>query len=214
MNKWIKQIGIVLFGLMMFIGLGRIANAAELSPQQLMQQTADKLFGDIRENQAKIKQDPNYLRVIVRQDLMPYVHYKYAGSLVLGAYFRTTSPEQREPYFNAFDQFIEQTFAQALTLYHNQKITIETPKAQNNTDSNIAVIRVLVTDGAQQNNLDFYWRKNSKTGQWQVYDMAVEGVSMIETKQKEWAPILRKNGIVALTAKIEKAAKDPIVFSK
>ncbi|AWX14492.1 phospholipid-binding protein MlaC [Mergibacter septicus] len=213
MNSVLRKMGAFFLVSMVLLGLGQVARATELTPEQLMQQTADKLFGDIKENQAKIKQDPNYLRQIVRQDLMPYVHYKYAGSLVLGAYFRSTSPEQREPFFNAFQQFIEQTYAQALTLYHNQKIIIEKPKATN-SDSNISVIRVVVVDGNKQNNLDFYWRKNTRTGEWQVYDMAAEGVSMIATKQKEWAPILRKEGIEILTKQIEKSAKAPIVFSK
>lgn len=215
MKKILRKIGTLFLASMLLLGLGQAAMATELSPEQLMQQTADKLFGDIKDNQAKIKQDPNYLRQIVHQDLMPYVHYKYAGSLVLGPYFRATSPEQREPFFNAFKQLIEQTYAQALTLYHNQKIIIEKPNgAQDSPNSNIAVIRVVVLDGNNQNNLDFYWRKNTRTGQWQVYDMAAEGVSMIATKQKEWAPILRKQGIEALTKQVEKAAKDPIVFSK
>ena len=47
---------------------------AETSPYVLMQQASDKLFADIKSNQAKIKKDPNYLRTIVRNDLLPYVH--------------------------------------------------------------------------------------------------------------------------------------------
>ena len=42
---------------------------AETSPYVLMQQASDKLFADIKNNQATIKKDPNYLRTIVRNDL-------------------------------------------------------------------------------------------------------------------------------------------------
>ena len=62
------------------------------NPYLLMQNASDKLFSDIKANQAKITQDPNYLKNIVRQDLMPYVHVNYAGSLVLGQHFKTTTP--------------------------------------------------------------------------------------------------------------------------
>ena len=75
---------------------------AETSPYVLMQQASDKLFADIKNNQAKIKKDPNYLRTIVRNDLLPYVQVNYAGSLVLGSYFKSTTPEQREKFFKAF----------------------------------------------------------------------------------------------------------------
>mgnify|MGYP002657707029 FL=1 len=61
---------------------------AETSPYVLMQQASDKLFADIKSNQAKIKKDPNYLRTIVRNDLLPYVQVNYAGSLVLVSLFK------------------------------------------------------------------------------------------------------------------------------
>ncbi|OBW92710.1 hypothetical protein QS62_08510 [Gallibacterium salpingitidis] len=187
---------------------------AEQNPYQLMQQASDKLFADITANQSQIKQNPNYLRTIVKQDLMPYVHVKYAGSLVLGNYFKAATPEQREAFFKAFGNFIEQSYAQVLTFYSKQKVTIEPEKSVEG--KNIVNIRVVVeqNNGAAPINLDFKWRKNSKTNEWQAYDMAAEGVSMVETKKNEWSGVLRKDGIEALTAQIEKSASLPITLDK
>ncbi len=179
------------------------------SPYELTQQAAEKLFADIKANQSTIKSDPNQLRSIVRKDLMPYVHVNYAGSLVLGTYFKSTTPEQREKFFAAFDKFIEQAYAQALTMYTNQDIQIQ--KEQLNGASQASVlVKLLQSNGQAPLNLNFQWRKNSKTGNWQVYDMTAEGVSMVETKKQEWSSILRKDGIDALTAQVEKAAAAPV----
>ncbi|MDG2953796.1 phospholipid-binding protein MlaC [Bisgaard Taxon 10/6] len=183
--------------------------AAE-GPYELTQRAADKLFADLKSNNAAIKSNPNMLKNIVRNDLMPYVHVNYAGSLVLGQYFRSTTPQQRETFFAAFDKFIEQAYAQALTMYNGQDVQVQ--KAQLNGDSQASVKVKLIQ--AQPLNLTFQWRKNSKTGQWQVYDMTAEGVSMVETKKQEWSNILRKEGIDALTAQVQKAAAVPVTFSK
>ena len=187
---------------------------AETSPYVLMQQASDKLFADIKNNQAKIKKDPNYLRTIVRNDLLPYVHVNYAGSLVLGSYFKSTTPEQREKFFKAFSDFIEQAYAQVLTAYTDQNIQIEPAKEVG--DKNLVSIRVnIMQNGGQAPiKLDFKWRKNSKTGEWQAYDMVAEGVSMVVTKQNEWSGILRQQGIDALTAQIQKSAAAPVTLSK
>lgn len=183
--------------------------AAE-GPYELTQRAADKLFADLKSNNAAIKSNPNMLKNIVRNDLMPYVHVNYAGSLVLGQYFRSTTPQQRETFFAAFDKFIEQAYAQALTMYNGQDVQVQ--KAQLNGDSQASVkVKLIQT---QPLNLTFQWRKNSKTGQWQVYDMTAEGVSMVETKKQEWSNILRKEGIDALTAQVQKAAAVPVTFSK
>lgn len=187
---------------------------AETSPYVLMQQASDKLFADIKNNQTKIKKDPNYLRTIVRNDLLPYVQVNYAGSLVLGSYFKSTTPEQREKFFKAFSDFIEQAYAQVLTAYTDQNIQIEPAKEVG--DKNLVSIRVnIVQNGGQAPiKLDFKWRKNSKTGEWQAYDMVAEGVSMVVTKQNEWSGILRQQGIDALTAQIQKSAAAPVTLSK
>ena len=186
----------------------------ETSPYVLMQQASDKLFADIKNNQAKIKKDPNYLRTIVRNDLLPYVQVNYAGSLVLGSHFKSTTPEQREKFFKAFSDFIEQAYAQVLTAYTDQNIQIEPAKEVG--DKNLVSIRVnIMQNGGQAPiKLDFKWRKNSKTGEWQAYDMVAEGVSMVVTKQNEWSGILRQQGIEALTAQIQKSAAAPVTLSK
>ena len=183
------------------------------NPYLLMQNASDKLFSDIKANQAKITQDPNYLKDIVRQDLMPYVHVNYAGSLVLGQHFKTTTPEQRNKFFTAFDQFIVQAYAQALTMYKDQKVEIEQPKDV--SDSKVSIrVKVIQSGNQAPINLNFYWRKNSKDGKWQVYDMAAEGVSMVDTKKQEWSSILRKDGIDALTEQVQKAANVPVTLNK
>ena len=187
---------------------------AETSPYVLMQQASDKLFADIKSNQATIKKDPNYLRTIVRNDLLPYVQVNYAGSLVLGSHFKSTTPEQREKFFKAFSDFIEQAYAQVLTAYTDQNIQIEPAKEVG--DKNLVSIRVnIMQNGGQAPiKLDFKWRKNSKTGEWQAYDMVAEGVSMVVTKQQEWSGILRQQGIDALTVQVQKSAAQPVTFSK
>ena len=191
------------------------ATAADQSnPYTLMNEAANKTFTRLKSEQAKIKQDPNYLREIVRQELLPYVQIKYAGALVLGRFYREATPAQREAYFKAFGDYLAQAYGQALALYHGQTYQIEPAKPLGNT--NIIAIRVTIIDpqGRPPVRLDFQWRKNSQTGNWQAFDMIAEGVSMITTKQNEWGDLLRTKGIDALTAQLEASAKQPITLDQ
>ncbi|HGO5823818.1 TPA: phospholipid-binding protein MlaC [Mannheimia haemolytica] len=210
MLKNIKKI--IVTGLVAVSALFSTTAFAETSPYVLMQQTADKLFGDIKASQSKIKSNPEYLRTIVRNDLMPHIHVKYAGQLVLGKNLSAATDAQKEAFFNAFGQFVEQSYAQVLTQYQDQSVQIESPKSVDG--KSIVSIRVNVSGNgaAQPIKLDFKWRKNSKTGEWQAYDMAAEGVSMVATKQNEWAGVIRQKGIDALTAQVAQAAKQPITL--
>ncbi|OBY49759.1 phospholipid-binding protein MlaC [Aggregatibacter aphrophilus] len=200
--------------LVIFTALFAVQQAmAEDTPYDLTKQVSDKLFSDIKASQSKIKQDPNYLKTIVRQDLMPYVHVKYAGSKILGQNYKTVTQEERDRYFAVLDKYIEQVYAQVLTMYSDQSIQIGKMKEES---ASLAIVNVKVAQPNNQPplNVDFYWYKNSKTGQWQVYDMTAGGASMVNTKQQEWSPIIRKQGLDALTAQLQKSADTPITLSK
>ncbi|EPL6453727.1 MULTISPECIES: phospholipid-binding protein MlaC [Providencia] len=186
----------------------------QTNPYKLMDEAAAKTFNRLKSEQPKIKQDPEYLRTIVREELLPYVQIKYAGALVLGTYYKGATPAQRDAYFAAFEDYLEQVYGQALAMYHGQ--TYQIAPEQPVGDKNIVAIRVTITDtnGRPPVRLDFQWRKNSKTGYWQAYDMIAEGVSMITTKQNEWGDILRKQGIDGLTKQLEISAKAPITLEE
>lgn len=207
-----------MFKRLMMIAMLAIAPFAmavdQTNPYKLMDEAAEKTFTRLTNEQAQIRKDPNYLRTIVREELLPYVQIKYAGALVLGTYYKSATPAQRDAYFTAFEDYLEQVYGQALAMYHGQ--TYQIAPAQPLGDQNIVAIRVTIVDpnGRPPVRLDFQWRKNSKTGYWQAYDMIAEGVSMITTKQNEWGDILRKQGIDGLTKQLEISAKAPITLDE
>ena len=200
----------------LLVVMAPLANAAvdKTNPYSVMNEAANKTFTRLKTEQPKIKQDPNYLRLIVREELLPYVQVKYAGALVLGRYYQQATPAQREAYFAAFSDYLQQAYGQALAMYNGQSYTVQ--PEQSYADKDIIAIRVTITDpnGRPPVRLDFQWRKNSRTGEWQAYDMIAEGVSMISTKQNEWADILRQKGIEGLTARLKQAAAQPITLDK
>ncbi len=194
------------------------ANAADqvdqTDPYALMNQAAQKTFTRLKNEQAKIKQNPNYLREIVSQELMPYVQVKYAGALVLGRFYNQATPAQRDAYYQAFGDYLTQAYGQALAMYHGQTYQIQSPQPLG--DANIVAIRVTIIDpnGRPPVRLDFQWRKNTRTGAWQAYDMVAEGISMITTKQNEWGDLLRTKGIDGLTAQLKTYAAQPITLGQ
>lgn len=205
---------LLMIALLAIAPLAANAAADQTNPYKLMNEAAEKTFTRLKNEQPKIKQDPNYLREVVRQELMPYVQVKYAGALVLGRYYRDATPAQRDAYFAAFGDYLAQAYGQALALYNGQTYQIQ--PEQPIGDANIVAIRVTIIDpnGRPPVRLDFQWRKNSQTGNWQAYDMVAEGISMITTKQNEWGDLLRTKGIDGLTAQLKTYAAQPITLDK
>ena len=179
------------------------ATAFANDPYQDMQVAADKIFNTMKAESATLKSDPNKLKDIVRTDLLPYVQVKYAGALILGNAYKSATDAQRTAYFNAFENYLVQAFAQALSMYNGQTYQVE--KSKDLGDKSLVSIRILLNQpdkNQQPIRIDFQWRKNTVTGEWKAYDLTAEGVSMVTTKQNEWATVLRQKGIDELTKQL------------
>lgn len=194
---------LMMVALLVIAPLSAATAADQTNPYKLMDEAAQKTFDRLKNEQPQIRANPDYLRTIVDQELLPYVQVKYAGALVLGQYYKSATPAQREAYFAAFREYLKQAYGQALAMYHGQ--TYQIAPEQPLGDKTIVPIRVTIIDpnGRPPVRLDFQWRKNSQTGNWQAYDMIAEGVSMITTKQNEWGTLLRTKGIDGLTAQLK-----------
>ncbi len=205
---------LMMVALLIIAPLSAATAADQSNPYKLMNEAAQKTFDRLKNEQPKIRANPDYLREVVDQELLPYVQVKYAGALVLGRYYKDATPAQREAYFAAFREYLKQAYGQALAMYHGQ--TYQIAPEQPLGDATIVPIRVTIIDpnGRPPVRLDFQWRKNTQTGNWQAYDMIAEGVSMITTKQNEWSDLLRTKGIDGLTAQLKSISQQKNYFGR
>lgn len=176
-------------------------------PFELVQVVAKELFERIASEQDVISQNPEQLRIVVSEQLVPSINHKYAAAMVLGKYHKKTTPAQRQEFFDAFKKYLVATYAGILTLYKDQQVVFE--PASSIKGKKIVLVRVRVLDqGRPDINIDFKLRKSSKTGNWSAYDMIAEGVSVLDSKRAELQSLIRQQGIESVTALLlEKAAK-------
>ncbi|MGF1692793.1 phospholipid-binding protein MlaC [Photobacterium kagoshimensis] len=179
-------------------------------PYKMMAVVSTTMFDRLKAEQARINQNPEHLRVVVQQELLPYVNSRYAAYKVLGPQLKKTTKVQRNAFVDAFTEYLVASYAQVLTQYTDQQIRIEPAKAVP-ADRTIVSVRVDIIDKQRPPiRLDFKLRKNKKTNEWQGYDMVAEGVSMISTKQSEWSGQLRTEGVEAVTNTLKTLAAKPI----
>ncbi|AMG30265.1 phospholipid-binding protein MlaC [Grimontia hollisae] len=208
MNKWI-----VAFVVMLGIAFSSLSVAAEIdakNPYTLINSVADNAFSRLKADKEQYIANPELLRDVVKQELMPYINVRYAALKVLGPQARKASKEERDLFTEAFYDYLVASYAQILTQYTDQEIVVEQEK-EIDDKRKVVSVRVDILDKARPPiRLDFALRKNGKTEEWQGFDVQVEGVSMLDTKTSEWSGELRKNGIEAVAKQLIERAKAPI----
>ena len=182
-------------------------------PYALVNEAASKTFARLQKDQPQIKQDPAYLRQIIREELMPYVDNKFASFKVIGSNIKNTTPEQRERFVLAFTDYIVATYADALAKYNDQTIKVE-PTKPTDGDKIVSVNVVVQSKGKPDVSVVFKLRQNNKTGEWKAFDMVAENVSLLASKQSELGGMIRDKGIDAVSTMLEEHNKKPVTVKK
>lgn len=196
-----------------FAAFGVVADEVDKTqPYQMMKQVAEVTFDRLKAEQPKIKQDPNLLKTIVEEELMPYVNDRYAALKLLGPNLKGAKREDVGEFIKAFRAYLVTSYAQVLTQYSDQQIAFG-PEPKLDSSKRITSIKVDIIDAPRPNiKLEFKLRKDKKTGEWLAFDMVAEGISLLSSKQSEWNTKIRQDGILAVAKDLEKLAEQPIRF--
>ncbi len=178
-----------------------------VSPYKVIEVTGNKLFAKIANNQEALKKFPDLMRDIVEEELMPSVDYQYASFKILGKHLNKTTAEQRVKFITAMRAYLVRTYANALAQYHNQKVLFEPEVVLKDNVKSASVDVKIVDTGKPDINITFQMRKDSKSQEWKAYDMIVEGISLISTKQSEFNRKISDLGLDQVTVELASIAK-------
>ena len=181
------------------------------NPYKMVNEVANVTFKRFAKEQPNIRANPNILKDIVREELIPYTDYRYAAFKVVGSNLKYTTEKEREEFVPAFRDYFITSYAQVFTLYNNQKVEFEPAKTYGD-EKILAVGTVIIEDGRPPINIVFKVRKDSRSGEWRAFDMVAEGVSLLDSKQAELASIIRQQGLAHVTAMLKEKSQRDIVF--
>ena len=134
------------------------------NPYLMIRKVAEKTFKRFSNEQSAIQENPNLLKNIVNEELMPYIDYKYSAYKVIGAQnFKSTTEKERKAFVPVFRDYLITSYAQVFTLYKQQEVTFEPAKTLKN-EKIVSVNTSVIEPGREPINISFRVRKNKKTG--------------------------------------------------
>ncbi|MCW8832191.1 MAG: ABC transporter substrate-binding protein [Colwellia sp.] len=192
--------------LLMFSLVAKSAEVSQPSPYVVLENVGNQLFTRIAANQQEIKKFPKIMNVIVEEELMPAIDYKYAAYRILGKHLKKTTKAQRAMFVQSMRSYLARTYANALKQYKNQQVIFEPEKPTK--DKRIVAIRTQIIEMNKPTiDVIFKMRKNKKTGQWKAYDMVVEGISLLSSKQAELGKKIAKQGVEQVSVELAALVK-------
>ena len=201
---------------MVVMSLYSAVNAQEVNeqnPYELVHGVANTTFERIKASQAEIQADPEMLRTIMQEELVPHIDYKFAAFMVLGKHFKSVPKEKMGEYISVFRQYLVTTYAVAMGYYDDQEVIFE-PESDFSKEKSVTVRAVVKDPSRPDIKIAFKVRKDSKTNEWKAYDMVAEGISMLNSKRSEFESILRTDGIDAVIALMREKIGKPVELNQ
>ena len=205
----------VAIGILMMSVVGAVSaqEVNEQNPYALVQDVANRTFERIKANQEAIKADPEMLRTIMEEELVPHIDYKFAAFMVLGKHFKSVPQEKMGEYISVFRQYLITTYAIAMGYYDNQTVVFE-PESRFDDKKSVTVRAVVQDPDRPEIKIAFKVRKDSKTNEWKAYDMVAEGISLLNSKRSEFESILRQDGIDSVIALMRDKIGQPVELNQ
>jgi len=205
----------IVMGVWMFslVGMAQAQEINEQNPYELVKGVASKTFDRIKANQEAVKADPEMLRTIMEEELVPHIDYKFAAFMVLGKHFKSVPQEKMGEYITVFRQYLITSYAVAMGYYDNQTVQFE-PESSFSDKKSVTVRAVVQDPKRPEIKIAFKVRKDSKTNEWKAYDMVAEGISMLNSKRSEFESILRQDGIDAVIALMREKIGKPVELNQ
>jgi len=135
------------------------------------------------------------IMALVEQNVLPHFDFARMTALATGVGWRSATPAQQGLLVEQFRTLLVRTYSTALTRYTNQ--TLEFQPERLSPDSTKAVVRSLLKQtGAPTLTIDY--KMATTSGSWKIFDVAIDGVSLVTTYRDSFAEQVRTGGIDGL----------------
>lgn len=184
------------------------ASKAAVAPDQLITNLFNQVNARIKQDKAKIEADKTYLVTIGDEVLVPYVSFETMAKQILGKNWRKITPDQRKRYTAAFKERVSSSI---INQYDpNKEYDLDVTGFRTNDAGDRAAVNSVVTErqNGKRYQISYMLYIDRKTGNWQVYDVSVEGVSVLQSFKTASAEDFKRNGIEYMIAQLENSATE------
>ena len=186
-------------GFICAMALAAAALAQELAPDQLVQKITDEVLAAIKSDKQLAAGDKQKAIKLAEEKVLPYIDFEQATRLAVGRAWSQASAEQKKRLVGEFRNMLVRTYSNAISAYQGQ--TLKVLPARGKQDPEDTVVRTqFVRAGGQPLPIEFHMRQADKT--WKVYDIVVEGVSLVMTYRSEFDAVVKQEGIDGLLKRL------------
>lgn len=180
------------------------ATASAPDPKQaqaLVEDVTDRVLEVLDKHSADGQMDVEQVKDELDDIVLPHLDFVTMTKLAVGHYWRQASDEQKRTLVNEFRNLLVRTYTTSLDEYQDQKLEFLPLRPSPHDDRVTVRSRVLQPDGPP---IAVNYGMRHDDGEWKVYDIVVEDISLVTTYQSQFSSTVQRDGIAGLIEELKR----------
>lgn len=184
---------IMMFGFFVaMMSLFQSANAQE-DPVSVIKNTSDQLFKTLKEQKIELTRNPGKVYGIVEKILVPRFDFGTISQWVMGRAWRDATAMQREEFTNEFKKLLINSYAGVLLDYTDEALNVLPLPPNAAKGDEVTVRSEIISKDRPPVAINYSMIKTGN--RWMVYDVSVEGISIVANYRSEIRELVSRSGI-------------------
>jgi phospholipid transport system substrate-binding protein len=171
------------------------AHGQEVRPDVLVKNVTEEVLAEIRKDKALQAGNAAKVGALVEAKIVPHFDFRRITQTAVGRGWRSATPEQRERLTEEFKTLLVRTYSGALAGYRDQVIEFK-PLRASAADTEVTVKSLIRQAGAPPIAIEYDVAKAD--AQWKVYDVRIDGISLVATYRSAFAEEVSNRGVDGL----------------
>jgi phospholipid transport system substrate-binding protein len=181
---------------------GRVTVSHAGEPQEKVRQTINDVMAILRDESLKAPERTEERRAKIRQAVTERFGFEEMAKRAMGRHWRTLTAEQQQEFVPLFSDLLENSYISKIESYVGTQ-EIEILYTKESMDKNgYALVRTEIVN-KRDLNFEIEYRLLANKGNWEVYDIVIEGVSLVNNYRTQFNKIIRQESYEALVKKMQ-----------
>ncbi len=196
-----RGLSVLLLGMLLAAPLNAAAKPDPQQAQAMVRDVTGRMLNVLREDIDEVDDEGAFLRQKMDEIVAPTLDFITMTKLAVGRYWRDASNDQKRALVTEFRELLLRTYAQSLKEYNNEQLEL-LPLQTGDRDDRVKVrSRVIQSDGPE---FSVNYSLRFHDGQWKVYDIVIDGISMVTNYRSTFSSEIRSNGVDGLVSTLRK----------
>lgn len=207
MHKSITLSTVVLLLVLQLVFSDRPFAADIVAPDVTLKQTSDEVIAVLKDKREELKENPAIVYDLVHEYILPHLDEVTIAKLALGKNWRAATREQKLEFIEEFRDLLIRTYGKSLSEFSDQEINYFPVKMKQGDKKVVVKSEVLQPGGP---SIPVSYRMRIKDDAWLVYDLSIDGVSLVTSYRGTFDQEVRKGGIDGLLKYLKNRKADKV----